>query len=310
MPTGDLIRALLFVGGVAGVYLLAGWFLLCAILKRGCLSARRLWLRGAVFSLAIVGMLCVAYGYLVEPYRLEVTRVQIVSRKLKPGTRLRIVQISDLHSSDHERLEPQIPRLIARQKPDLIVYTGDTSNSPAGLARAQRMFQRLAAIAPVYSVAGNWDDPGLLDGTGVQELDSRVVALQVNGNAIRIAGVAATESDGKPPLMSLLWPVPADKFLIVLFHRPHMIENVARLHNADLYCAGHTHGGQVALPFYGAIITLTPTGKKYEAGLYKVQDTYLYVNRGIGMEANALPVRFCARPEITVFDVFGGTPQP
>ncbi len=310
MPQGDLIRAVLFVGGIVAVYLLAGWFLLRAILKRGRLSARLLWVRRAAFALAVVGWLCVAYGYFVEPYRLEVTRVQIVSPKLKPGTRLRIVHISDLHSDDRERLEQQIPRLITRQQPDLIVYTGDTSNSPAGLARARRMFQRLAAVAPVYSVAGNWDDPGLLDGTGVQELDSRIAELQVKGNPIRIAGAAAVESDGKSPLMSLLWPQPGGKFLIVLFHRPHMIESVARLHNADLYCAGHTHGGQVALPFYGALMTLTPTGKKYEAGLYKVEDTYLYVSRGIGMESSAPPVRFWARPEITVIDVFGGAPLP
>jgi hypothetical protein len=71
-----------------------------------------------------------------------------------------------------------------------------------------------------------------------------------------------------------------------------------------LYLCGHTHGGQVALPFYGAIITLTKYGKKYEAGMYEVGDSLLYVNRGLGLDSRWLPkVRFFARPEIAVFDI-------
>ncbi|MHC4240332.1 MAG: hypothetical protein ACYSUC_11380 [Planctomycetota bacterium] len=71
--------------------------------------------------------------------------------------------------------------------------------------------------------------------------------------------------------------------------------------NVDLYLAGHTHGGQIALPFYGALITLSKFGKKYESGMHKVDDTVLYVNRGIG--GHAWSMRFFARPEITVFDI-------
>ncbi|MEJ2705392.1 MAG: hypothetical protein P8Z79_23375, partial [Sedimentisphaerales bacterium] len=72
----------------------------------------------------------------------------------------------------------------------------------------------------------------------------------------------------------------------------------------DLYLAGHTHGGQVALPFYGALVTLSEYGKEYESGKYQVGTTTLYVNRGIGMEGGPVPrVRFWARPEITVFEV-------
>jgi len=101
----------------------------------------------------------------------------------------------------------------------------------------------------------------------------------------------------------------AEKFRVLLFdefrlyHYPDAIEEAAQ-HRIDLYCAGHTHGGQVALPFYGAIITLSKFGKKYESGLRRLEDTWLYVNRGIGMEGGPAPrVRFCARPEITVIEL-------
>lgn len=59
------------------------------------------------------------------------------------------------------------------------------------------------------------------------------------------------------------------------------------------------------MPFYGALITYSKFDKKYESGLYKVKDTWLYVNRGIGMEGGNTPrVRFCSRPELTIIEVY------
>jgi predicted MPP superfamily phosphohydrolase len=95
---------------------------------------------------------------------------------------------------------------------------------------------------------------------------------------------------------------------VLLYHFPDAIAQAARL-RVDLYCAGHTHGGQVALPFYGALITLSGFDKKYEAGLYREHDTWMYVNRGIGMEGSAPRVRFCARPEVTIIEITGLNPE-
>jgi predicted MPP superfamily phosphohydrolase len=90
---------------------------------------------------------------------------------------------------------------------------------------------------------------------------------------------------------------------VFLYHFSDLVESLKRV-NVDLYLSGHTHGGQVALPFYGAIITLSKFGKKYESGMYRVGETILYVNRGIGLEPRPAPqIRFLARPEITVFDI-------
>ena len=94
--------------------------------------------------------------------------------------------------------------------------------------------------------------------------------------------------------------IPMTDFSVLLYHSPdRMPEAVAE--GADLYCAGHTHGGQVALPLYGAMLTLSKFGKRYEAGLYHEDRTWLYVNRGIGMAGGFLPrVRFWCRPELTI----------
>jgi predicted MPP superfamily phosphohydrolase len=97
--------------------------------------------------------------------------------------------------------------------------------------------------------------------------------------------------------------VPADGYSLLLYHSPDLAEAAAEA-GVDLYLAGHTHGGQVRLPFYGAIITMSAYGKRFEAGQYRVGATTLYVSRGIGMEGLRLPrVRFLCPPEIVVIDL-------
>jgi predicted MPP superfamily phosphohydrolase len=125
----------------------------------------------------------------------------------------------------------------------------------------------------------------------------------VAGTPIWVAGVPY---DAENQTEQALAPIPEVDFSILLYHTPDEIEAVAG-RGVDLYCAGHIHGGQIALPFYGALVTLSKHGKRFEAGLYHVGKTSLYVNRGIGMEGGRMPrVRFCSRPEVTVIEVGPG----
>ncbi|MFL6227904.1 MAG: metallophosphoesterase [Pyrinomonadaceae bacterium] len=302
--------ALLFVAVVAGIYLFAALAIIRLALRRlrliaeptrGALLAERL-----AIALAAVGLVCIAYGYFVEPYRLAVTHVRAESPKLPHGSRpVRVVHISDLHSDPKPRLEGRLPDVIAAEHPDLIVFTGDSINSPAGLPVFRDCLTRLARVAPTFVVKGNWDawywsGQQLFEGTGARELKDEAVRFDAAGTPIWIAGVPVGD---ERQLGSTLDTVPPGAFTIFLYHYPDLIDEVAA-RKVDLYCAGHTHGGQVALPFYGALVTLSKFGKKYEAGLYHVGETWLYVNRGVGMEGGSAPrVRFWARPEVTVIDI-------
>ncbi len=97
--------------------------------------------------------------------------------------------------------------------------------------------------------------------------------------------------------------IPHEDFKVFLYHYPGLIYTLAD-RGIDLHCAGHTHGGQVALPFYGAITTMARFGKRFEAGLYRVHNTQLYVNRGIGMEGGYAPrVRFWCRLEVSLLEI-------
>ncbi|MCZ6514330.1 MAG: metallophosphoesterase [Acidobacteria bacterium] len=311
MRTEELMGVLLFVGTVGAVYAVAGLLLCEAALQRvrgrvRILRPGLLWFRRIVFGLALAGVFCIAYGRLIEPFWLEVTRVRLESPKLEGATRpIRIVHFSDLHSDPHPRLEERLPDVVAAEKPDLIVFTGDAINSRRGLPVARRCFTRLAAVAPTFVVKGNWDAVNwrgmdIFKGTGVRELNSEAVKLTVAGVDLWVAGIPY---GGAAKIPQILEAIPPQDFTVFLSHVPGEIYQVAR-HQADLYCAGHTHGGQVALPFYGALITLSRFGKRFEAGLYRVEETRLYVNRGVGMEGGCAPrVRFFARPELTVIDL-------
>jgi len=167
---------------------------------------------------------------------------------------------------------------------------------------------RLAAIAPTYAVRGNWDvwywgELDLFGGTRVTELDGAVqVPLARHAAAEPNLWISGVPADSAHRIRRVLDEVPPNAISVLLYHYPDEIADVAG--RTDLYCAGHTHGGQVALPFYGALVTLSRYGKRYEAGLYREGSTWLYVNRGVGMEGGVAPrVRFFARPEITIIEL-------
>ena len=311
MEDAENLHILIFLSIIATVYILAAAIVIrwgLQKLRFTTLSKKpgQVWLRRIVVSLALIGVLCMAYGYFVEPYWLSVTRLQIKSSKLTAGSDpIRIIHISDLHSDPKVRLEEQLPNLIGREQPDAIFFTGDCINSPEGLPVFKECLTRLAAIAPTFAVKGNWDvafwrNLNLFEDTGVREIDGEATAINIKGSSIWVAGVSVGH-EGR--IKQALGSIPNDAFTVFLYHYPDLIPEISE-QRVDLYCAGHTHGGQVALPFYGALITLSKFGKQYEAGLYQVDHTWLYVNRGIGMEGGSAPrVRFCSRPEVTVIEI-------
>lgn len=118
----------------------------------------------------------VPYSFYIEPYWSEVVHVEIESPKLEGNKPIRIVHLSDLHSDPKARLEDEIPKIVARLEPTLVVITGDGVNSREGIPTFRRCVKALAAQHPTYAVKGNWESwwfkgIDVFDGTGVVELD-------------------------------------------------------------------------------------------------------------------------------------------
>lgn len=260
----------------------------------------------AMHAVAAAGTVCLLYSAFIEPQWIEVKRITIQTEKLKK-TRLKIVQISDLHCDKKIRNEEKVVRIINAEEPDIVVFTGDAVNVAEAVPLFQNTLRQMKAKIGKYAVRGNWDtwryaQIDFFRGTGFQSAEGKTIKAEKDGEIFFISGVSPVSS---PHVREIVKGFPPSAFSLLLYHYPDLIEEIKDV-PVDLYLSGHTHGGQVALPFYGALVTLSRYGKKYEAGLYRINDgqTWLYVNRGLGVEGWPVPpLRFLARPEVTVFTV-------
>ncbi|MDD2714837.1 MAG: metallophosphoesterase [Candidatus Wallbacteria bacterium] len=258
--------------------------------------------------LFFISILCILYGYFIEPYWIEVTHITIRSPKLKNGS-LRIVHLSDFHSSDGVRNEGKLPGIINPLKPDLLVFTGDAVISKAGIPVFCRAMSSLEAGIGKFAVLGNTDALNSLknrifENTGFKVLNGDKVAFEKGGTSFIITGlqsfyphVTETNVFQQYPILHDLKP---SSYNILLLHSPDLFNTLDC--GIDLFLAGHTHGGQVSLLLTGSLFSHSKYG--YISGEYSKNDALLYVNRGLGVEKGGWHgARFLCRPEVTVIDI-------
>lgn len=251
----------------------------------------------------------VFYSWLVEPNWIDVNHLQLTIPHLAAEfEQYRIVQISDIHTdkwTNEERLS-RIFRLVNSQQPDLIAITGDfvTAKQQMFLPKLAATIGQLAPKDQTVAVLGNhdhWVDSQavkqLLLHAGIINLDNTVYTLQRGTATMHIAGVDDILV-GKDRLDLVLKQLNDDGAAILLAHEPDFAASSAATKRFDLQLSGHSHAGQIRLPLLKPFF-LPPLSQKYYAGRYQVGEMILYTNRGIG--TSLLPLRFNARPEITVF---------
>ncbi|HKP54712.1 MAG TPA: metallophosphoesterase [Chloroflexia bacterium] len=278
---------------------------------------RRKSLLYALAASGIAGAASLAYATGIEPRWIEVVRLPVEMPRLAPQfDGYRIAQISDLHLGEWTTAAQlrAVVSMVNAEEPDIIAITGDY---------VTRVYDDLAAeLVPVLNdlrardgvvwVLGNhdyWGGKGAgpvryaLEHCGLIDLNNKVHTLERDGAQLHVAGV-----DSARELMSRLDKVmealPEEGAAILLAHEPDFADESAATGRFDLQLSGHSHGGQVAIPFLGPP-RLPLLGRKYPEGLYKVGGMTLYTNRGIGTVG--LPVRFFARPEITVLTLVAGS---
>lgn len=309
MAIAEKLFCIALLAFVAGIYALEILLVIIYVTKRHKAEKPKNLLLSkfalCVHLFAAIGIACLIYGYFFEPYSIEVKTVQIETSKFSK-TGLRIVHISDLHCDKKIRNEGKLAGLINPLNPDIIVFTGDSLNTIEALPLFKGTLKGLRATIGKYAIRGNcdvqhWDDLDLFEDTDFKKLEDGGVKLQKDNEVFYLSGL-----DGRYNSIRYNKKLPTFNnkyYSIFLHHCPDLVEDLEGL-NIDLYLAGHTHGGQIAIPFYGALITLSKHGKKYESGKFNIGDSILYVNRGIGMAGGLLPkIRFFAKPEITVFDI-------
>lgn len=258
------------------------------------------------------------YAYAIEPLWLETTHLTLAFDDLDPAAPpLRILQIADPHIERSSYREAAVIAAVNELAPDLIVLTGDYLNlsylnDPTSAEDFHRFASQLHAPYGVYAVRGTVDAGGaamqrLLEGTEVTWLEQEAVTIDVRGQRVTLVGVACShhqETDTRR-LEETMAGIEQDAFVLLLYHSPDLIYEAAAL-PVDLYLAGHTHGGQIRLPLIGPPVTLSRYGQQYAAGLFVVDDTTMYVSRGLGFEGGAMPrARFLCRPEIVLIELQG-----
>jgi predicted MPP superfamily phosphohydrolase len=261
---------------------------------------------------------CTFDALYIEPFRLTVTEFAVDGPAFLPDRALRIVQLSDLHVERTTRRERDVLVEVAALEPDIIVLTGDYLNisylsDPVTLADTWDFLAQLRAPYGVYAVTDSGVDPAsamrvIFEEQPITVLNNETICLPFDGADLCLIGIQshrnAPERD-RAVLETLSAQTPPEAYKLLLYHTPDLAEVVTG-NGIDLYLAGHTHGGQIRLPFYGAVVTFSAYGKKYEMGRYTLGDTTLYVSRGLGMEGSGAPrARFLCPPEIVVVDIGG-----
>lgn len=291
------------------------------------LDRRRFLGNASLGTLAVSAASVPGYATLVEPWSIQVRRYEPKISGLPESLRgLRIVQVADTH------LGPRVPGSFIEQayqmaidlKPDLIVLTGDhVHDGTRENQRAAELCRPLVEAAPmgVIGVLGNHDWWGdgtelsrLLSEQGVRMIDNdrvwidsatkQVVNQKPSGESLSIVGIGDL-TDGGVDLGRAFRDSESDIACIVLAHNPDTAElrglSSEDSPRVDLMISGHTHGGQVKIPFLGTPIVPSRYGQKYAGGLVQGPRFPVLVSRGIGM--SALPVRVGVPPEISLIEL-------
>jgi predicted MPP superfamily phosphohydrolase len=268
-------------------------------------------------SLGMAGIaLLMGYGYVAGQHELRVQRLPVPMRGLRRP--LQVAQISDIHVGQNLTLE-QLERFVAAVNatdPDLVCITGDIADSP--LADFATFFPVLAGLRARYGVCailGNHDHgtgadrvvAALERWTPFRVLRDAAVTIDCDGNPLHVIGLddrgrdwaRGVRSDAR--LAELLEAAPADAPVLLLVHRPDIFEQAAAA-AVPLTLSGHTHGGQLAIPWFGGRRrNLAEFVTAFDRGLYRRGDAHLYVNCGLGVTGQR--IRLFTPREITVAEL-------
>ena len=268
---------------------------------------------GAITPIWFLGI----WGVLWEPETLVVRRIEVVSQAWT-GRPLRIGVISDTHMGAPHMSVARMRRLVARmnsEHPDVVTLLGDyigghapaSSRSSGDRAAILATFHEMGGFRAglgTYAVLGNhdwWYDGPLvaaaLDAAGVHVLENQAFRVERGAGSFWIAGLADHDAPRAPSYTQSMLNIPASASLIALAHRPDKF--AAAPAQVALTLAGHTHCGQVHIPFAARYMPQTSEeSQRWPCGLYEDHGRRLYVSGGVGV--SFLPVRFLQPPEIAI----------
>jgi predicted MPP superfamily phosphohydrolase len=274
-----------------------------------------LWILGILF---LIGMGLAGFSYR-ETGRVRHHRTDLFFEDLPAAfDGYTVLHLSDLHFLARDRKKKKRLAILNAEPVDLCVLTGDLIETDASITACVDALGRLRTADGTFCVLGNhdyfrysfWDTLQKKDITdkpnrvevlvralqrnGAQTLRNESVEIRRNGGSIWLAGVddPVTLHDD---LSRTFDRIPADAFRIVLSHTPDLLKKLS-LSNEGLVLAGHTHGGQIRIPFWGPLLNHSTLEPGFVSGKMKHGKALLLVTNGIGVN-RMLPFRFLCRPQ-------------
>lgn len=226
----------------------------------------------------------------------------------------KIVHLADLQSKSYGQGQKNLLKLIENQNPDLIVFTGDLiDRRHYAKEPALELMKGCKDIAPTAYVTGNheiWHGSAdtlkdELDALGILVLDNKSVTITENNATFMLAGIADRadfmgQQDYETALKMLR--TTDSQYQILLSHRPEQLPTYAET-GFDLTFSGHSHGGQIRLPFVGGIIAPDQgVFPEFDGGLYSINKSTMIVSRGLGN--SIFPFRIFNRPDIPIITMY------
>jgi uncharacterized protein len=263
-----------------------------------------------ILVLIIIMIVSVANVFLGVCYT-KLEEVTVKTNKLPDGSSIRLLQISDVHNKRSLNSNQQLIKLTKEAQPDIVVITGDLiDDNTKNLDNVYELVEEIAAINPrIYFVTGNHEWRGglaeeLMIGLskrGVTILDNKNEFVKIRNLSLNLCGVADWTS-GRLELNEALKGAESDIYTVMLAHDPWIINDYKDF-VPDLTLSGHTHGGQIRLPWVGAIVA--PGQKLFpelDKGFYNLEnDKFLYIDSGVG--TSEFPIRYLNRSQITLITI-------
>lgn len=242
-----------------------------------------------------------------DVYDLEITRHEVFVNDLPQSfDGYRIAFLTDTHVASFMRrgFYREVVAQVTRFDPDLVLLGGDFVSFERHIPlMAEVLLTGLAARDGMYAVLGNHDYWANADGViaamtvrGVRFVINRSIAIRRGDDAIALAGIDELYR-GKPDAGAAFEHVDPARPCIALSHHPDIAEVLAG-RRIDLLVCGHTHGGQIRVPFFGALVVPSKHEGRYAAGFHRVGRVLMYVSRGIGAIP---PLRILCKPEVATF---------
>ncbi|MEM9745643.1 MAG: metallophosphoesterase [Actinomycetota bacterium] len=281
-------------------------------LRRGLTAGARV-LVGLAVATAGVGV----YATHIEPWWLRVDRLDVTTEMATEET-IRIGVLADIQTRSVGSYEHDAVDRVLDADPDVIIIAGDVFQGgerefDVEVDGFAELMSRLSAPHGVYAVEGNIDRVAWLaemtEGTEVQVLVDDIVELDIRGQVVRIGGSRDDwSSDESTDMIDELARSDPGDLAILVSHRPDAVMGLPADSTVDVTISGHTHGGQVVVPFVGPLITFSDVPRSVaRGGLHDVSGNLIYQSTGVGLErAGAPQVRFLNRPSIGILDVTSG----